>query len=60
VLAGTGIPEAEAEAETDIPMTPERREELLAAIAIATSARVGDADSDIRMRTLLVDTSDDE
>lgn len=60
VLAGTGIPEAEAEAETDIPMTPERREELLAAIAIATSARVGDADSDIRMRTLLMDTSDDE
>ena len=39
-------------------MTPERREELLAAIAMAISARLGDADSDIRTRTQLVDTLD--
>jgi small-conductance mechanosensitive channel len=55
---GIGVPEPEDEIE--IPMTPERREELLAAIAIATSARVGDADSDIRTRTQIVDTIDSD
>ena len=46
--------------EIEILMTPERREELLAAIAIATSARVGDADSDIRTRTQIIDTIDSD
>jgi small conductance mechanosensitive channel len=41
-------------------MTPERREELLAAVAIATNARVGDADPDIRTRAGLMDNSDGE
>jgi moderate conductance mechanosensitive channel len=44
----------------DEPMTPERREELLAAIAIATASRVADASMDIQARSLLVDTSDGE
>ena len=56
--AGTGV--AGPEAESDTPLTPERREELLAAIAIATSARVGEADADIRTRTQLIDNLDSE
>jgi hypothetical protein len=48
------------EVEIDISITPERREELLAAIAIATIVRVGDAGSDIRTRTQLIDTLDGE
>ena len=64
VLAGVGAgvdtgargPEDEKE----IPMTPERREELLAAIAMATSARIGDADSDMRTRKQMVDTTDSD
>jgi small conductance mechanosensitive channel len=41
-------------------MTPELREELLAAVAMSTAARVGDADPDIRTRTMLIDTPDNE
>ncbi|HAG55126.1 MAG TPA: hypothetical protein DCL17_01825 [Dehalococcoidia bacterium] len=61
-LAGVGAtPEpGSTEAETDISITPERREELLAAIAIATIVRLGDADSDIRTRTQLIDTLEGE
>jgi small conductance mechanosensitive channel len=45
----------------DLEMTPERREELLAAIAMAAASRVADATSmDIQARTLLVDTADSE
>ncbi len=44
----------------DVAMTPELREELLAALAIATSARVGDSDPDARTRTQLIDTIDSE
>ena len=44
----------------DQPMTPERREELLSAMAIATAARVGDVDTDIQSRTLLVDTAEND
>jgi len=39
-------------------MTPERREELLAVIAIATASRLADATIDIQARSLLVDTFD--
>ena len=42
------------------PITPERREELLATIAVATSARMGEPDWDIRARTLIVDIPDNE
>ena len=42
------------------PITPERREELLATIAIATSARMGEADWDVRSRTLMVGIPDSE
>ena len=42
------------------PITPERREELLATIAIAASARMGEADWDVRSRTLIVDIPDNE
>ena len=48
------------EDEVEIPMTPERREELLAAIAMATSARLGDADSETRSRKQMVDTTDSD
>jgi small conductance mechanosensitive channel len=41
-------------------MTPELREQLLAAVAMSTAARVGDADPDIRTRTMLIDTPDNE
>ena len=41
-------------------MTPERREELLAGIAMSMAARVGDADPDIRTRTMLIDTPDSD
>jgi small conductance mechanosensitive channel len=44
----------------DVAMTPELREELLAALAIATSARVGDSDPDARTRMQLIDTIDSE
>ena len=44
----------------DGKLTPERREELLAAKAIATDTRVSDALMDIKSRSLLVDTADDE
>jgi len=44
----------------DIPLTPERREELLADFAIASAARIGDADPDLKTRTLLIDTADNE
>lgn len=59
-LAGVGATRepGSTEAETDISITPERREELLAAIAIATIVRIGDAD--IRTRTQLIDTLDGE
>lgn len=56
VYAGAGRPEVEA----DIPMTPERREELLAAVAAAAAARIGDADLDIRARTRMIDLDDNE
>lgn len=42
--------------EVDIPMTPDRREELLAGIALAASARIGDTDSNIRARSLMFDS----
>jgi moderate conductance mechanosensitive channel len=41
-------------------LSPERREELLADIAIAAAARVGDADPDFKTRSLLIDTADNE
>ena len=41
-------------------ITPERREELLAEIAMSAAARVGDADPDIRTRTMLIDTADSD
>jgi len=42
-------------------MTPERREELLAAVAMATASRVSNAATmDIKARTLLVDNVDNE
>ncbi|MBT3995390.1 MAG: mechanosensitive ion channel family protein [Chloroflexi bacterium] len=44
----------------DEKLTPERREELLAATAIATASRVSDALMDTKSRTLLVDTADNE
>jgi small conductance mechanosensitive channel len=56
VYAGAGRPEVEA----DLPMTPERREELLAAAAAAAAARIGDADLDIRARTRMMDLDDNE
>jgi small-conductance mechanosensitive channel len=50
----TGSPDGEI-------MTPERREELLAGVVMATASRVSDASTmDIKARTLLVDTSDTE
>ena len=58
VRAGAG--RSEPEADPDTPMTPQRREDLLAAIAIATSARVGDADSEVRLRTQMIDTPENE
>ena len=64
VLADTAssaaVSDPDSGAEPDIPLTPARREELLAAIAMAMAARVGDADSDIRTRTQLIDVSDGE
>lgn len=47
------------ESRDDEMMTPERREELLAVIAIATASRLADATIDIQARSLLVDTFDD-
>jgi len=44
----------------DEALTPERREELLAAIAMATASRIADSNKDIQSRTLLVDTSEGE
>ena len=41
-------------------MTPELREEMLATIAMSAAARIGDADPDIRTRTMLIDTPDNE
>ena len=50
----TGSPDGEI-------LTPERREELLAGVVMATASRVSDASTmDIKARTLLVDTSDTE
>ena len=42
------------------PITPERREELLATIALATNARMDESDWDVRARTLIVDLPDNE
>jgi hypothetical protein len=44
----------------DEVLTPERREELLADIAMATASRIADSNKDIQSRTLLVDTSEGE
>ncbi|MBC8453332.1 MAG: mechanosensitive ion channel family protein [Chloroflexi bacterium] len=44
----------------DEEMTPERREELLAAIANATASRVADANMDIQSRSRTVDTAENE
>jgi small conductance mechanosensitive channel len=44
----------------DEEITPARREELLASIAMATATRVGAADSDAISRTQLIDTVDSE
>jgi hypothetical protein len=42
-------------------LTPERREELLAAVAMATASRVSDAATmDIKARTLFADIADNE
>lgn len=41
-------------------ITPELREEMLASIAMSMAARVGDADPDIRTRTMLIDTAENE
>jgi len=42
-------------------LTPERREELLAAVAMATASRVSDpATMDIKARTLFADTADNQ
>ncbi|MBN4064162.1 mechanosensitive ion channel family protein [Dehalococcoides mccartyi] len=53
-------PAATVGSRDDEPMTPERREELLAGLAIATASRIADANMDIKARTLLVDSSDGE
>ena len=45
---------------TGAPITPERREELLATIALATNARMDESDWDVRARTLIVDLPDNE
>ena len=42
------------------PITPERRVELLATIALATNARMDESDWDVRARTLIVDLPDNE
>ncbi|MEC9292730.1 MAG: mechanosensitive ion channel family protein [Chloroflexota bacterium] len=42
------------------PITPERREELLATIAVAANARMGESDLDVRSRALVVDVPDNE
>jgi small conductance mechanosensitive channel len=47
-------------ADDDGEMTPERREELLAAVAMAQNARLAEADPDVRTRTMLIDTPDNE
>ena len=41
-------------------ITPELREEMLAEIAMSAAARIGDADPDIRTRTMLIDTVDSD
>ena len=56
----TSQPTTADKSDDDRPMTPVLREELLAAIAIATSARIGDSDPDIRSRSALSDTADHE
>jgi len=56
----TSQPTTADKSDDDRPMTPVLREELLAAIAIATSARIGDSDPDIRSRSALIDTADNE
>ncbi len=44
----------------DENLTPERREELLSAIALATASRVPDASMDIKSRTMFVDSTESE
>jgi small-conductance mechanosensitive channel len=56
----TRPPVVTAKRPEDRVMTPELREELLAAMVIATSARMGDSDPDIRSRSALIDTADSE
>ncbi len=41
-------------------ITPERREEELASVAMAANARIAEADPDVRTHTLLIDTDDNE
>jgi hypothetical protein len=41
-------------------ITPERREEQLASMAMAAHARVAEADPDVRKHTMLIDTDDNE
>jgi small conductance mechanosensitive channel len=51
----TILPEPEpAVAGATVPMTPERREELLAELAMTASARIGDAEPGIRTQSSLV------
>jgi len=64
VKVAARVPDVPAEPVVDASdsevMTPELREELLAGIAMSMAARVGDADPDIRTRTMLIDTPDNE
>jgi small conductance mechanosensitive channel len=59
-LAPTPVKVAQPVVPTDGSITPDQREELLAEIAMAAVARVGDADPDARMRAGLMDNTDGE
>tara|TARA_Y100000590_G_scaffold379342_1_gene446935 strand:+ start:71 stop:1045 length:975 start_codon:yes stop_codon:yes gene_type:complete len=57
----TATPEpVRAGSRNDEKMTPEKREELLAAVAMATASRVADPNADIQTRTLVVDTAESD
>ena len=57
----TATPEpVRAGSRKDEKMTPEKREELLAAVAMATASRVADPNADIQTRTLVVDTAESD
>ena len=59
-VAPTPVKVAQPIVPTDGSITPDQREELLAEIAMAAVARVGDADPDARMRAGLMDNTDGE